>query len=176
MFNIGGDGNYGGPPNTTETLRNYRWAVTQMGPIRIENLKLLKDLQLPDLEITIQEIQGAQLTYKFAKGVKWADAQITFYDDGYLLDELIKWKNMMYTTGVGIKSHAPVRGYKQECSFHLLDGCLNSVNRLFLKNAFPRNIQNGRLSYSDTGIKVVNVILAYDWAEFEGKSQNVQNM
>jgi hypothetical protein len=171
MFNIGGDGDYGGPSATTEVLRNYRWAAIQIGPIQA-NLKMLKDLQLPDLELTIQEIQGAQLTYKYAKGVKWADAQIVFYDDGSILDELIEWKKKIYSSGTGIKSHQPNLGYKQDCKFILLDGCRNEVNSVRLKNAFPRQIQSGKLSYSDTNLKVVNVTLTYDWAEFEGIKDN----
>lgn len=169
-FNIGGDGNYGGPSNVAETLRMHRWAVTQLGPINIDNLKMLKDLQLPDFEAQIQEIQGAQLAYKYIKGVKWGDVQVTFYDDGSLLDELIEWKSTIYSAGRGIQKHNPGFGYKQDCTFLLLNGCREVENKLVLKNAFPKSIQNGKLSYTDTSIKVVSVTLAYDWSEWSGRN------
>jgi hypothetical protein len=167
MFQIGGIG----PSNTTETLRNHRWLITQLGPTK--GLAILaKDLQLPDLSILQQEIMPGQNTYKYAKGTKWSDIQVVFYDDGKILEQINNWRARIYSAGTGIKSHALSFGYKQTCVFHLLSGCtkttesgINSVNVIILIGAWPSNISLGRLSYTDSKIKEITLTLSYDYAQ-----------
>ena len=65
----------------------------------------------------------------------------------------------------GIGTHSPSGGYKQESKFDLLDGSGATINSYTLKNSWPINISQGKLTYTDTEIKIVTVTLAYDWAE-----------
>ena len=165
MFQIGGTG----PSNTIETLRNHRWIIEQLGPIK--KTILAKDLQLPDLTILQQEIMAGQNTYKYAKGTKWSDIQVVFYDDGTILDEINKWRRSVYDVGTGIKSHRKEIGYKKTCVFHLVAGCRDKegspipVNTIVLRGAWPTIISFSRLSYTDSKIKEITLTLAYDYAD-----------
>ena len=164
-FKVGGKGD--GPPNTLELLRQHRWLIRDMGPISEDNRLVAQSITLPDLRIERQEILGGMLWYKFAKAVKFEDAQVTFYDTGEFLDDIEEWRKKIYTTGGGIQTHAPSSGYKMDCQFDMLDGTGITRNRYTLKNAWPAQISQGKLSYSDNEIKLVTITLAYDWAEFE---------
>lgn len=162
-FKIGGAGD--GPSSGIETLRQHRWLITKLGPIGTENLLVARDLVLPEYRIDRQEILGGLIYYKFAKSVKWEDISVTFYDTGKILDELCKWKQLVYDNSSGIKKHSPNGGYKQDCIFELLDGTGSPLNTITAKNAWPASIAQGQLSYTSTEIKVVTVTLAYDFAE-----------
>lgn len=161
-FNISG-GN--GPSNTIEMLYSHRWLIKKLGPVGRDTLLIARDLVLPDLKIDRQEINGGTIVYKFAKSVKWDDVQVTFYDDSKLLSEIDKWVDLVYTNDAGIKSHAPSGGYKQECQFELLDGEGTVKNTIKLMNAWPVTVSQGKLTYTNSDIKIITLTLAYDWAE-----------
>ena len=90
-FVIGGAGD--GPANTVETLRQHRWLIQRMGPIGQANRLVARDITLPELRIERQEILGGMIWYKFAKAVKYDDAQVIFYDTGDFLGEIQEWQN-----------------------------------------------------------------------------------
>lgn len=165
-FNIGGGGD--GPDSKLELLFNHRWIIEQLGPISRDQLIIARDLMLPDLKIERQEINGGTIIYKFAKSVKWDDVQVTFYDDGNILNEIRDWLELVYTNDEGIKSHAPSGGYKQECKFKLLGGEGKAINTIVLKNAWPVSVSQGKLTYTNSDIKLITLTLAYDWAENRG--------
>jgi hypothetical protein len=163
-FSIGGSGN--GPPNTQDTLRVYRWLITQLGPITSrEQLRVAKEITLPNVNIDKQDILGGTLYYKYAKAVKWEDVMVTLYDTGQTLFQLESWKDLVYSNASGIKNHNPNSGYKKEAVFELMDGEGSVVNTVRLKNAWPTKIVHGRLTYAASDIKVIQVVLVYDWAE-----------
>lgn len=162
-FSINGGG--GNVPNTIELLTNYRWLITELGPVSSDSLVVARDLVLPESRVEVQEILGGLIWYKFAKNVKWQDVTVVFYDDGKILDGIEQWRELVYTIEDGIKTHTPGSGYKRKCAFELLDGAGDVKKSLSLMNAWPTAVSHGRLSYSDSEIKIVNLILAYDWAE-----------
>lgn len=163
-FAIGGGGD--GPPNTQETLRVHRWLITQLGPITSrEQLRVAREITLPNLSIDKQEVLGGMLYYKYAKAVKWEDVMVTLYDTGQTLLELETWKDLVYTNSSGIQNHNPNSGYKKEAVFELMDGQGSAVNTIRLKNAWPIKIVQGRLTYTSSDIKIIQVVLSYDWAE-----------
>lgn len=162
-FMIGGSG--GDVPNTIETLRVHRWLITKFGPVSPRRLLIARDLNLPDLNIEQQEVLGGLIWYKFAKAVRWQDAQVAFYDDGGIGFAIDNWKDKVYTNEDGIKTHTPGSGYKMDCEFQLLDGQDAVDNKLILHGAWPKAISEGRLTYTSSDIKLITVTLAFDWAE-----------
>lgn len=162
-FNIGGSGE--GPPNTVETLRQHRWRILTLGPVgarESSRLVIAQSLQLPNVNIEEQVIQGALIAYKFAKTVKWDDATVTFYDTFGLLRELETWRDEVYTDAAGIQSHSD---YKQDSEFELLRADGEVDVRIRLKNSWPKNIAHGPLSYGSSDIKIITLTLSYDYAE-----------
>ena len=180
-FEINGRGR--GPSNSTETLREHRWLISQLGPIRSSQnsnaLLFAKELTLPDFRAERQEILGGTLWYKFAKSVKWEDCRVLFYDTGEILPKLYEWRDKVFSlaNGIGIHSSAPSKqgndsGYKQQCIFELLDGVGDAVYTVNLFGAWPSQISEGNLDYTSSAIKLVTVTLTYDYATNEkgGKS------
>lgn len=163
-FVTGGSGGPG-PSSGVETLREHRWRITQLGPMDRDTLLFARDLTLPDNKINELEILGSFLIYKFAKSVRWDDVTVVFYDDGRLLNEMNTWRDLVYTNDDGIKVHSPGSGYKQDAEFQLLDGMGSPINTVRLKNAWPKNISQGRLTYTSSNIKQITLVLAYDFAE-----------
>lgn len=162
-FMIGGAG--GDLDHMTETLRSHRWLITKLGPVNPRRLVIARDLNLPDLAIEQQEVLGGLIWYKFAKAVKWQDAQVAFYDDGGIGQGIEQWKDKIYTNDEGIKTHTPGSGYKMDCEFELLDGHGEVDTKIILKNAWPKVVSEGRLTYTSSEIKLLTVTLAFDWAE-----------
>ena len=161
-FSVNGTG--GGPPNTVETLRDHRWLINQLGPVETDQLIFAKDLQLPDLRFDKLEVLGGALWYKFAKSAKWEDITVVFYDTGDMLEQLNKWRDLVFTNDDGIKIHAPSGGYKDICEFILTDGDDVPINAITLHNAWPLVISQGKLTYTSSNIKLISVTLSYDFA------------
>ena len=158
------------PANTVETLRAHRWKIVNLndeisGDVFGPDI-IAESLQLPNVDIEVQEVKGALITYKFAKSVRWDDVTVTFYDTAKLLPRLIEeWRDKVYTNEKGIRPH---KGYKVDAAFELLDGAGNSQLKVTLKNSWIRRIMHGPLSYASSDIKIVTLIISYDFAEFEG--------
>ena len=164
-FNIGAGAGGSEPSNTTELNRNHRWRIISLGENTIPRQSLIfaKSLQLPGFTIEEETVQGAAIRYKFAKIVSWEDVTITFYDNVGLVDNLLKWQNLVYDSGAGIKL---ANDYKKSSSFELTDGNGATAGpTYFLINSWPKSLSHSQLSYEDSEIKLINLTLSYDWAE-----------
>jgi len=166
-FKINGEGE--APINTSEYLWQHRWLIENLGyHVDQDGAFVAKEVALPDLRMERQEILGGLVWYKFAKAVKFDDATITFYDDSKVSNKIDEWRKEIYTEDDGILQHTQ---YKQDSSILLLDGEGNTVKRIVLKNSWPANISQGRLTYTESDLKVVIVTLAFDWAEISTENQ-----
>ena len=172
-FNLSGNtglatlGRGNSPTNRQETLRQHRWLVKRLGPIQVENKVLIaQSFTLPNVDIDIQEIQGALIKYKFAKSVSWDNAQVVFYDTFGALEKLNSWRDLVYTNFGGIGSH---KNYKKETIIELLDGAGKRQLRFCLQNSWPKKISHGPLSYVSSEIKLITLDLVYDFAEVTTK-------
>jgi len=170
-FVINGKGEPG-PPNTIDLLYNHRWMITQLGPISQNDTLVARDLGLPDLKFDKQEILAGLIWYKYAKSVRWDDASVTFYDNGDIGKKIQEWQDSVFTVADGIKQHHPSGGYKKDSIFSLLDGEGTERQKFTLKNSWPISISPGKLSYTDTNIKLLVVTLSFDWAEFETTNES----
>ena len=175
FFINGSGGDQLSPSNTIETHRKHRWLIEKLGPIdSFETAALIAEsVQLPEVDIEQHDIKAALLTYKYAKGVKWGDATITFYDTTQILSTIEKeWRDLVYTNAAGVLKHTPgSNGYKQDTTLQQLDGKGAIVRRLTLKNSWPRKIAHGPLSYGSSDIKLVTITLALDFVEREEIAQ-----
>ena len=168
-FNINDIGD--GPLNNIETLRDQRWLINRMGPrassIGNDQLLLARDLTLPKFRPEQLDIMGGVLHYKYVKGIKWEDVSVTFYDNSKIITELMNWYAQIYrgntggATGLGIHDD-----YKGVSEFSLLDGKGEVVQKVTLNGSWPSNIDFGKMSYTSSNIKIVEVTLSYDWAVF----------
>jgi hypothetical protein len=172
-FMINGQGT--GPSNIKEFLWQHRWLVDRMGKYIDKNEAFVaKEIALPDMKIDRQEILGGFIYYKFAKSVRWDDAVVTFYDDSKISANIDAWREDVYTEDKGILQHSGNNGYKQDSIFLLLDGQGETVKKFILKNSWPVNISQGRLTYTESDFKFVVVTLSFDWAELVVIKENLE--
>jgi hypothetical protein len=166
-FKIAG---YGGDAvSTLETLRPHRWRIIQLGPITAKDYLLTaKELTLPQWKAEQLTVLGAVLTYKYAKNVKWDDISVTFYDTKGLAAEIEKWRSLVNTDDKGILVHGS-GGYKKECEFEELDGNGDAVRDIKLFGAWPNTINYGKLSYTNSELKSVDLSITYDYAKITPK-------
>ena len=162
----GGESAGSGVPNTIETYRSHRWYISQLGPvIQRESLIVAKDVTLPKWTPEKQEIVGTSIVYKYAKSVKWSDVTIIFYDTmkNPILDQLQNWQNMVFTNINGIGIHGG-NGYKQNSVILELDGSGEIQRNITLNNSWPLIIDYGKLSMTDSNIKLIELTLSLDYA------------
>ena len=92
----------------------------------------------------------------------WDDVKVTWYDTYLMLDTLKKWRESVWTPEKGLM---PATDYKTGSilSTNLPDG--TATNEWNLVNSWPSTIRYGDLTYTNSDIKIVDVTIAYDWAE-----------
>lgn len=152
------------PPNTIELLFSHRWYIETLGPINAKELISCKDLSLPDMKLDRQEVLGGLIWYKFAKSVRYEDAQVTFYDNNQITEKLEDWRKKIFTLKGGIQPH---KDYKKDVIFVLTDGTGGTMQRYKLKYAWPSVISPGKLTYASSDIKLVTVSITFDYMELE---------
>jgi hypothetical protein len=173
-FNIGGGAGGNNEPNSqVEILRSHRWQIVTLGSpdIRINRATLLyaKSLSLPGFSVEEEVVNGASLKYKFAKMVNWEDVSIEFYDVVGVFDDLKQWQDKVWTPATGIQ---PANSYKFRASFALTDGTgFNDgagVEEAFtLHGAWPKQLSHSPLSYESSELKLVSLVLSYDFVTFD---------
>jgi len=168
-FNIGPNSN--GLTNQVEMLFNHRWLITMCGSMSRDSTIVAKECSLPSLKIEQQDILAGSTTYKFAKSAKWDDVEIIFYDNGSIIKDLTLWSEMVYSNADGIGKHSKNGGYKKKCEIGLLDGQGGILNKHILHNAWPKSINHGKLTYTSSDIKLITLVLAFDYAESLGHKE-----
>ncbi len=170
-FNIG-SGNVGDPSPNAEVHRAHRWRIESLGELQdsSNNFLYAKTLQLPNFSVDEETHIGASVKYKFAKVINWEDVTVTFYDVIGLYEQLFGWQNLVFTPNEGIKS-ADI--YKKESRFVQTDGKGDQAGpRYILKNSWPKTISHSPLSYESSEIKLITLVLSYDFADIQPGSGN----
>lgn len=166
-FNIGSK-EQTDPSTTRETHRVHRWRIESLGELNDQqnrNFLFAKTLQLPNITFDEETHVGGSIKYKFAKIVNWEDVTISFYDVYGLYEQLFAWQNLVYTVNAGIN---PADMYKKESRFVMVDGMGKQAGpRYILKNSWPKSIQHSPLSYESSDIKLLTIILSYDFADIQ---------
>lgn len=176
-FNINAGQAVGPEPSIyIEPLRNHRWRIVALGAdgatggvIGRDKLCYAKTLQLPEFAVEEEQIPGSAIKYKFAKMVNWGDVTVTFYDVDGVYGGLIGWQNKVYEPNTGIKL---ADDYKKQCRFQMTDGSGRDTGPLYrLIGSWPKNISHSALSYEDSELKLINLVISYDWAEIKFGTQ-----
>jgi len=164
-FSVGQGTETNQPPANVEFFRQHRWSIIKLGPITVPTINNLyaRDLQIPDMDLQTEEIKGGFLTYKYASGVNYGDATVSFYDTQNLLSELKKWQDQVFTLTEGIKQSS---NYKSECIFRLEDGSESALQTFTLKNSFIKNISHGPLTMTASEVKYITLTISCDYYEF----------
>lgn len=160
-FSIGNsseDGIY--PDARIESHRAHRWQIFKLGPIDGRSLPLIytKSLKLPDISFDEELVDGASITYQFAKMVKYDDITITFYDVDGLYEQLIEWQKKIWTPEEGLK---PANEYMDTCAFMI--GQVDADGPSYIltaHNTWPKKVDHSELSYDRSDIKLITMTLA----------------
>lgn len=174
-FRVNGvDGTFGGaekqaatagPPATREYHYSYTWQVLELvGDYEYMMITTIKDITLPTFTVTIESQQGASLEYKFAKSVSYDDVKVTFYDTVGLLSKIRDWRKTVWTPQEGLKV---ANDYKKRSRINVFtpEWSSNKQQNFILYGSWPSVIRHGQLTYTQSDVKLVEVTIAYDWAE-----------
>jgi len=142
----------------------YTWEVPTIfgDPAQSGSLVYIKEAQLPNWDFDVIEIPGAAVKYKFAGHVNFGEIRLTWYDVDGTHDRVKAWRDRIWTPEDGIK---PANDYKTESIIRSLAYDIETRTDWKLVNSWPKSVQLGELTYSDSDINSVVVSLVYDWAE-----------
>lgn len=167
-FKIGGSGS--GPPNTKEFYRQHRWKIQSLGfPPGVQSSTttasdsftlIAKSIELPAMEFEEETVDGASLNYKFPATATFKDVTISLYDTYGLHRMFDNWQKLIWTPEEGIK---PANNFMNDVIFVLTDGQGETKRTYTLKNAYPKSISHGELSYASSEVKLLNVIYAFHY-------------
>ena len=153
--------------NVKDAHRAHRWAVSRIVGKTPASLIYTKDLTLPTMGFTVEEVKGASVTYKFPNGTEFGDVTIAFYDVYGLYNELDAMYKKVWTPGGGLR---PGNDFMEDTVFGMTDGEGKVIDEWTLKNSWLKELSHSQLSYSDNEIKTVTCTIAYTWPEYENKA------
>ncbi len=166
------EADYGGMPGKPITRTklqfyyNYTWDISSLfgttGYTSLQPVICLRDATLPSFTVNKETKQGASLEYKFAKSVTWDDIKVSWYDSEGMLQIVRTWRQSVWTPEAGLKMAAE---YKQPSVINSFLPTGGMENRWELHNSWPSQIKYGDLTYTSSEVKLVDVVITYDWAE-----------
>jgi len=140
----------------------YTWDVTRLlGEDVDKAVVFLKEANLPSFTISTESIKTGHATYEFAKGIKWQDIKLSFYDTQGLGAKLDALSRKVWNQEQGIKT---ANSYMAQTTIAMeyMDG--TPAYSWVLHNSWVKSISFSRLTYESSGINNANVTLAYTWA------------
>ncbi|MFA5767861.1 MAG: phage tail protein [Candidatus Paceibacterota bacterium] len=163
--------------NNLKPVYQYTWEIVNLFEDN-RNLfptKLLaKEATLPTFTITKDTVDGSSLVYKYAGMVTWEDIRITFYDvvvGSNKASQIIKdWREKVWSVKTGLSS--PV-DYKKDSVIKVYNLDFSAWTTWTLYGSWPQSVKEGDLTYTATEIKVIDVTIAYDWADSSSDSNYV---
>ncbi len=173
---VGGQVGSGSPRDTTEYYYNYTWEIFRLfedddlsarGAGAIINAR---DIDLPTFSANMDSLVGASLEYKWAKSVVWEDIKISWYDTVGLIDVMKKWRKRIWSQDKGLQVGSD---YKRLSEIHVFDSTWDNEVNWKLINSWPKIIKHGSLTYTQSDVKLVEVTVAYDWAEENEEYHNL---
>lgn len=149
---------------------NFTWYIEQLAEELVSGALLyVRDFKPPAYSISPEEVTGSFLKYKYASEVVWEDCRITFYDVPkptgmcYCVSAWIKlWRDKIFTLDGGLQEPFKYK-HTTVVSKHNIDG--QFVYTWKLIGSWPKTVSEGDLSYTNSDIKIVDVVLSYDWCE-----------
>lgn len=171
-FRVGNLGD--GPTNKPKAYYKYTWDISSIFEDQLNGVAqnqgfraatgiiYAKEASLPSWEFDREEVVGSSLRYKFAKSVSFNDIRIAWYDTAGFETVVRMWRRRVWTPERGLSNPSD---YKKETRIDSYTYDLVKKNQWLLMNSWPQRISAGDLTYTDSDVKVVEVTVAYDWAE-----------
>ena len=107
--------------------------------------------------------------------IKSSEALFYFYDvvvgNNKASDLIKKWRDNVWVADTGLKSP---NDYKKDSKLNVHNFDITSTIVWVLHGSWPQTIKEGDLTYTATEIKIIDVTIAYDWADLEGSDYNTQ--
>lgn len=134
---------------------------------------MAKDVTLPTFTANKEEVVGGSLRYKYASEIQWDDVKITFYhvfgSGSDTLSVLHGWRSAVWTPETGLGSPSK---YKKTSIIGIYSPGWELLYNVQLIGSWPQTIKEGDLTYTSSDIKVVEVVISYDWAVMENKQSD----
>lgn len=148
-----------------QPLFSHRWKIEKLGPIRFPDNLYARTFQPPNLSFEEISVPGVSIDYKIAKKAIWNDITLTFYDLNDTYENLKEWIDLLYDQERVQISIA--NDHKDTSIFTLLDGGGDNLIRYTLNNSYPKELSHSALSYEESNIKTISLIISYDFATIE---------
>jgi len=157
------------PAENVKPFYTYTWDIPFLfgDNVTIETPAVFgRDCVLPTFAVQREEVEGGSIIYKFASYVNWEDVRLTFYDipvGGYkLADQLRVWRDSVWEPGSGLYF---AEQYKKETVLRQFNMDTTETYAWRLYGSWPQSIRDGELSYTRSEVKIVDVVVVYDWAD-----------
>jgi hypothetical protein len=149
-----------------EYYYTYTWEIFRMfkDVLDSSNKQLihLRDCTLPTFEAQQDTYVATNVEYKWAKAVSWNDIRVSWYDTYGLAPIIRKWRDSIWSAEEGLQVASR---YKHESQIDVfLPTGLSTVSWI-LYGSWPRVIRHGELTYTNSDVKLIEVTVAYDWAD-----------
>lgn len=162
--------------NEIRPFTTYTWRIPFLfgEPIKGDSpIIFVKDATTPSFNAKRKEIQGSSLIYKYADSIIWDDIRLSFYDITSHYKKSVSsilegWRKKVWdeTNGIGTAGgvSSKVGGYKLDSQIdcYTYDDVLKE--RWTLKGSWPQSIRYGDLTYTESNVKLVEVVVTYDYA------------
>lgn len=156
-------GQPGQVPKPDTVVYTYTWDVSQLLAKKVSGSPLvyLKTLTPPSYTIDSEDINTGHAEYKIAKGIKWSDVKLSFYDTKGLGKILKTVADTIWTPSTGLKL---ANDYMADTTINVNYADDTPAYNWVLKNSWLKSVALSELTYESSGIVNVNVTVAYSWA------------
>jgi len=163
--------------SATEYYYSYTWQIFQLFETTIDNNALvsLRDTTLPTFTANQDTYVASSLEYKWAKSVTWEDIKVTWYDTTGLINVMRDWRSRIWSQEKGLMVASE---YKKRSQIDVYLPTGRQVVTWCLIGSWPKVIRQGELTYTSSDVKLVEVVITYDWAYdsvTDGSIESVSN-
>jgi hypothetical protein len=147
----------------SKVVYTYTWEFGLLVETKTTNL-YLKDISLPSYSFDTDTIKTGHAQYEFAKGIKWQDVKLTFYDVNGWGPQLEELSKKIWSPDTGIQLANDYMG-ESHINVYYSDNTPAYIWKLF--NSWIKSVSFSKLTYESSGVNNVSVTLAYAWAEID---------
>jgi hypothetical protein len=151
-----------GVSSTPLVYYKYLWSIDNLFGAAAPTLIYSKEATFPSWDFERDEIMGGSLKYKFAKSIIFNDVKVSWYDTWGFSTIIRDWRAAVWTPREGLQNPDD---YKTRSSLSNLTHDLAKATHWTLYNSWPQSVKTGDLTYTDSDVKLVEVTVAYDWAD-----------
>jgi len=156
-------------PLPKDLIYIYTWDMSLLAGEQVdEALVYLRECTLPSFEVSTEDVATGHAEYNFAKSIQWRDVSLSFYDTNGLLPRLQELYEGVWNPNEGIR-HANSYMAETLINVYFLDNTLAYSWRLI--NSWIKSLKYSNLTYENSGILNIDIVLSYTWAESEQVEQ-----